>query len=134
MCDFGGLILVGENLLESAVPECIHHGWGMLQEIMLDDKTRRKLSVHVMATPKAAASAGPEQSPPGAADAEGGRAAADCAGEAADGDVRVSAESGAAGTAGEESARTVSSGKAEVQVITDVWAFKRAQELYPSPR
>jgi hypothetical protein len=85
-----------------------------MQEVVLDARSRRKLSVHVLGSESARAAAA-------AAEANGG--AAEAAGAKATNGVH---ENGVADSEGKEDV--------PMEVIKDSWAFKRAQEVYPSPK
>lgn len=134
-------VKVQEHLL-STVDEivCEHRLSLVLQEAILNEESRRKLAVHIVASPKAvaAASSAAEETAVDQA-SDGSSAEPNAAGPLTNG-----AESTAAQEADRELkvAQTVSSDKgaavtkkaATIQVIKDVWAFKRAQEMYPSSK
>ncbi len=117
--------------------------------MLLDAKSRRKLAVHVMASAKAA-------TPATAAD-DGASSAADIEGDsltngASSGQEAITEGVLANGTAAsaaeqiekeplggkdvnpQEEVSTAAEGSVAINVIDDVWAFKRAQEVYPSPK
>ncbi|BDA50691.1 Insulin-degrading enzyme [Coccomyxa sp. Obi] len=115
------------------------------QDVLLDVKSRRKLAVHIVASSKAAA-------PAVAADG--------CANSAADSSTNGASPGQEAGSEGvvangsapgateetdkepnlggqdvnSQGGASTAEGSVAVHVIEDVWAFKRAQEVYPSPK
>jgi len=96
---------------------------------MLERTTRRKLAVRIVASPKATASAGSADDNAGADQAD-----ADASSAAATADAAAEALAGATadGTQGDSLGAALKD--VPVEVIKDVWAFKRAQEMYPSPK
>jgi hypothetical protein len=134
-------VKVQKHLL-STVDEivCEHRLSLVLQEAILNEESRRKLAVHIVASPKAVA----------AASSAAEETAADKAsnGSSAEPNAIEPLTNGAVSTAAQEAdrepklAQTVRSDKvtavtkkaATIQVIKDVWAFKRAQEMYPSSK
>ena len=120
--------------------------------MLLDAKSRRKLAVHVMASAKAA-------TPATAAD-DGASSAANTAGDSLTNGASSGQEAitegvlanGTAASATEQiekeplggkdvnlheevtTAALLAKGSVAIKVIEDVWAFKRAQEVYPSPK
>lgn len=116
-----------------------------VQDTLLDAKSRRKLAVHIVASPKAAA-------PAMAADGSANSAADSSTNGASSGQVASSEGAmtdGSAPGATEEIEKEPNSRGQDVDlhegavtaedmvavhVIEDVWAFKRAQEVFPSPK
>ena len=86
----------------------------LLQEMMLSKDTRRKLSVHVTGAKEKS------QQEAGVAEPDIGSGAADGASGKEDNTVNGGVHSEVADH--------------KVQLITDIWAFKRSQMLYPSVR
>lgn len=116
-----------------------------MQDTLLDVKSRRKLAVHIVASPKAAAPATPADGVANSAadsstkDASSGREASS-GGVMANGSAPRATEEiekepalGGQDIDSQEGALTAE-GTVAVHVIKDVWAFKRAQEAYPSPK
>lgn len=89
--------------------------------------------MRVVASPKATTSAGPADD-----SACADRADADASSAAATADAAVEALVGVTADVKPDGAQGDSIGAAledlQVEVIKDVWAFKRAQEMYPSPK
>ncbi|PSC73920.1 Zinc-peroxisomal [Micractinium conductrix] len=112
---------------------------------VMDHSVRRKLSVHVQAAPKAppASDAAPaaegsgatadggcpaaEAAPAGAAAPEPAAAALEAAEPAAPMEAEAADEAAAAAAAAEEAGE-------KVEVIDDMWRWKRAQQLYGAPK
>ena len=120
---------------------CVCYG---LQDAVLDVRSRRKLSVHVLGSEKAraaAAAASAEADDVASSEpATNGEAlhATDehfangtTAAEAADGQPSPAANGSREGGAVESNGREEA---VAVEVITDCWAFKRAQEVYAAPK
>ncbi len=106
------------------------------QEYVLSPATRRKLSVHIegnrAAVPSTAAAAADDNEPAN----EPAPGAARSAAAEENGSAAAASEAAAAGGAGEEGQGEQGSGVAgkapAVELISDIFAFKRRQELFPS--
>lgn len=108
---------------------------GALQESILDEQSRRKLAVHIVASPKAAAADASS-----AQDTAADRLSSSAEATTAEANGTFSAAKEGASEAEVSQAEQVNEGAAvtkaavPVQVIKDVWSFKRVQEMYSSPK
>ena len=108
----------------------------VLQEMLLSEETRRKLSVHVTgASAKSQQNSATDSAAETSYTAAGATATTASAEESAEkpGVAHKTADSAAANkdsTANKNVPVVVTDGR--VQVIKDMWAFKRSQMLYPS--
>ena len=106
-----------EDLHVDAASRCPLRAWNALQEFLLDGNVRRKLSVHML---------GANEGQPVSEDAPSDQDTAEPL-EATQSTNEYGPQMPQA-----DSAATADAGSSDVQVIGDMWAWKRKQALFPS--